>query len=95
MTTSSRSGEKESFYVAGPCKIVFEVSPELFGRMEARATADQFSLHEWLLDTVIGELMRPETELVRKREIRAIHAAMLAKSLRTPAAERKPDAPHI
>jgi len=93
MTTSSRSGENNSTYIEGPCKIVFGVSPELYGRIEARAAADQFDLHEWLLDTVIGELMRPEAELVRKREIRAIHAAMMAK-LRAPATERKPDAPH-
>ena len=93
MTTSNRSGGNEPLYVAGPCKIVFEVSPELYGRIEARATADQFTLHEWLLDTVVGELMRPEADLIRKREIRAIHAAMMA-TLRTPATERKPDAPH-
>jgi len=73
-------------------QVVLRVSPILYGRMEARAEADRFDLHEWVLHTVIGELLRPEAELVSERQTRAILAAM--SPLRTPAIERKDHAPH-
>ncbi len=51
-------------------QIVLHVSPDLFRRMEARAAADRFNLHDWVLRTVIGELLRPEAELAADRRAR-------------------------
>ena len=72
--------------------IVLHVSPHLFGQIEARAAADRFDLHEWVLRAVISELLRLQAELVSERQTRAVLAAM--PPLRTPATERKDHAPH-
>ena len=84
--------------ITGNHTIPLEVSPELLERMKARATADKFDLHEWLLRTVIVELLRPEAELVAARRARASVAALQPPpSLHTttqPGTERTPHAAH-
>ncbi|MEO5367883.1 MAG: hypothetical protein H7831_16285 [Magnetococcus sp. WYHC-3] len=75
----------------GTRQIVLHISPELIGRMEARAAAEQFDMHEWLLRTVIGELLRPESELITERRARTDIAALV---FDRPTTERKPHAPH-
>ena len=67
---------KEPPRMTGTRQIVLHVSPELYGRTQARADADRFDLHEWVLRTVIGELLRPETELADERRTRAAIAAL-------------------
>ena len=85
--------------MTGNHTIPLEVSPELLERMKARATADKFDLHEWLLRTVIVELLRPEAELVAARRARACMAATMARPFPPPSVqsttERKPHAPHL
>ena len=75
----------------GTRQIVLHISPELIGRMEARATADQCDMHEWLLRTVIGELLRPESELAAERRARTDIASL---SFDRPTNERNHHAPH-
>ena len=76
------------------CQVVLHVSPELFGRMEARAAADRFDLHAWVLRAVIGELLRPENEVVTERRTRAAIAAMSFSPSARPTTERKSHASH-
>jgi len=81
--------------ITGNHTIPFEVSPELLGRMKARAVADHYDLHEFLLRTVIKELLRPEGEVLAERSARAVFAALQPHpSLHKPTAERKLHAAH-
>ena len=76
------------------CQVLLHVSPELYGRMAARAAVERFDLHDWVLHTVIGELLRPESELATNRRARTILAAMPSPTFIRPAIERKPHVPH-
>ena len=80
--------------MTGTPQVVLQVSPDLYQRMEARAVADRFDLHEWILRTVISELLRPETELAAERHARAAIAALPFPPLRTTPTEREIHAPH-
>ena len=80
--------------MTGTRPITLHASPELYGRMEARAAADRFDLNEWLLRAVISELMRPEAELAAERHARAAIAALPFPPLRTTPTEREIHAPH-
>jgi hypothetical protein len=75
----------------GTRQIVLHISPELIGRMEALAAAEQLDMHEWLLRTVIVELLRPETELAAERRARADIAAL---SIDRTSTERNTHASH-
>jgi len=86
--------ERSHLAMTGTCPILLHISPELFGRMAARAAADRFDLHEWVLHTVIGELLRPEAELAANRRARAVIAAMPHRSSVRLTTERKTHAPH-
>jgi len=80
--------------MTGTPQVVLQVSPDLYQRMEARAVADRFDLHEWLLRAVISELMRPEEEVATERHARAAIAALPFPPLRTTPTEREIHAPH-
>ena len=56
-------------------RIVLEVSPELFGRIEARAMAERRTdVTEWVMWTVIGATLPPPDEESR-RLLAALRAA--------------------
>jgi len=58
----------------GTCQIVLRVSPELFGRIEARAAEEKSeNVKAWVVATVIGALLppRPEAETRILDELRA------------------------
>jgi len=76
------------------CQVLLHVSPELYGRMTTRAAADRFDLHAWVLRAVIGELLRPETEVASERRTRAALAAMPFPPSARPTHERKSHASH-
>ena len=73
-------------------QVILHVSSELFGRMEARAVADRFDLHEWVLRAVINELLRSETEITTERRARAAIAVLSFPPSARPTNERKPHA---
>ena len=75
-------------------QVVLCVSPILYGRMEARAAAERFDLHAWVLHAVIGELLRPEAALVSERQARAFLAELPLALWPVSATERNPHAPH-
>lgn len=70
--------------MTGRRRIVLEISPELYGRVETRAAADRFDTAEWVLRTVIGELLRPASEVAAERRAREALTTL------APATERKP-----
>ena len=70
--------------MTGSRRIVLNISPELYGRVETRAAADRFDTEEWVLRTVIGELLRPAAEVAAERRAREALARL------APATERKP-----
>jgi hypothetical protein len=52
--------------MTGTRRIVLDVSPELFGRMQARAAGERYDTDEWILRTVIGALLKPESAAERR-----------------------------
>lgn len=62
----------------GTRRIVLMVSPELFGRIEARAAAEnREDVKDWLLTTVVGALLPPRPVEERRvlDELRALRIA--------------------
>ena len=47
-------------------QIVLNVSPELYGRVKARAAGEKSETCEWVLRTVIGALLKPESAAERR-----------------------------
>lgn len=74
--------------MTGMRQVVLCVSPELYGRMETRAVAERFDLHEWVLRTVIGELLKPEAERATELLARETISAMTFPPAPRPATER-------
>lgn len=57
-------------------RVILHVSPILYGRMQLRAAEQQHGVDEWVLRTVIGELLRLENE-----EVQCAHEVLAARSL--------------
>jgi len=68
--------------MTGRHRIVLDISPELFGRLQARAVGERRDPDEWVLRTVIVALMKRETATERRaREaLRAMASARPAGS---------------
>ena len=99
MSTEAKTGlttfaEASTCARTGTRPVLLHVSPHLFGQMEARAAADRFNLHEWVLRAVISELLRPEAELAVERRARTAIASMPCSASARPTHERKSHASH-
>ena len=78
--------------MTGTPQVTLHVSPELFGRMKLRAAEQRHGVDEWVLRTVIGELLRMENE-----DVRRAHETLAARSslpCARPSTEREIHAPH-
>lgn len=84
--------------MTGNHRIVLEVSPALFGRMQARAAERRYALAEWVLRAAIRALYPPEFTLERV-DLEAAWAARPPLSaprpaMEPPATEGRPHAAH-
>ena len=70
--------------MTGTHQIIFEVSPQLYDRMQARAIERRHGVDEWALRAVIRTLLQPEFAIDRCVKEAAAKAAT----------ERKPHAAH-
>jgi hypothetical protein len=83
-------------------RIVLTLSPELYGRIEARAAVGRLDAREWALRAVLAALTRPESKRARERRSREAGFALLSllsgstssRPAGRPAGERGSDAAH-
>ena len=75
-------------------RIVLTMSPQLYGRIEARAAAGRLDAREWALRAVLAALTRPESKRARERRSREAGFALLSLLSGRPAGERGSDAAH-
>lgn len=59
-------------------RIVLTLSPELYGRIEARAAQGRLDAGEWALRAVLAALLRPESKRARDRRSREAGFALLS-----------------
>lgn len=59
-------------------RMVLTLSPELYGRIEARAAEGRIEAREWALRAVLAALSRPESKRARERRRREAGFALLS-----------------
>jgi len=59
-------------------RIVLTLSPELYGRLEARAAEGRMASREWVLRALLAALSRPESKQARERRSREAGFALLS-----------------
>ena len=72
-----------------PHRIVLTLSPELYGRLEARAAEARLNEREWARRALLVALTRPESKQARERRSREAGFALLSLLAGHPAGERK------
>lgn len=70
-----------------PHRIVLTLSPELYGRLEARAAEGRLDAHAWARRALLAALTRPESKAVRDRRSREAGFALLSLLAGRPAAQ--------
>ena len=75
-------------------RIVLNISPELYGRLEARAAEGRLDAHEWARRVLQTAILRPESKAARERRRRAADFALLSLLSGQPAGEGRHDAAH-
>ena len=68
-------------------RIVLNISPEIYGRLESRAAAGRLDAREWALRALLGALFRTESKATRERRSREAGFALLSLLSGRPAEE--------
>ena len=68
-------------------RIVLNISPEIYCRLEARASEGRLDAHEWALRTLLGAVLRPESKATHERRSREAGFALLSLLSGRPAEE--------
>ena len=61
-----------------PRRLVLSLSPDLYGRLEARAAEGRLDAREWALRALLAALTRPESKAARERRSREAGFALLS-----------------